>query len=487
MRLHDIESAVLLPRFAHNAEWEQKALDQVVKGVRAKSFAMGAPYTREAISALSDAELQAFYFQYGIAIYYPDLSRETRENMLFELARVYRSLGTPHSVELLCEYIFDGADKVVVEIHDNLAFNAAGELVDDSLLDLFDVDLFPTSPTLSQDKIERIVENIFRFCRNSQTLRDIIIEFPDVAELPIASCDLEAFVYTIGGDEIAEEPQPVVVLPTVTISDKWLVLGAEAGSASGSDVTIAANATRAGCWWNGGSGAYIASVYDSSVVYAVVRAAKTPWAVVARAGLPVENVGGAIGVRNLTGAPITVYQAEYAYCDNLSSTVVTVYDSSLVPYNAFKFTAGGTDYYYVLDSVQTDWTDDLSSIGYNTSPYIDMLIGMKWNSDETALEAVTDFNYYWSRVITSEDKSTLNTLGLWADIAYKFGCLKYPLSRYSLTLLAVYYDMGITEGEASQFIINYYDSTSGNVAALYAPNHYTGTGIMTWKVRITKL
>lgn len=364
MRLHDIESAVLLPRFAHNADWEQKALDQVVKGVRAKSFAMGAPYTRESISALSDAELQAFYFQYGIAIYYPDLSRETRENMLFELSRVYRSLGTPHSVELLCEYIFDGADKVRVEIHDNLAFNAAGELVDDSLLDLFDVDLFPTSPELSQDKIERIVENIFRFCRNSQTLRNVIVDFPSVAECNVVSCDLESFVYTIGGDEIAEEPQPVAVLPTVTISDKWLVLGADAGSTSGSNVTIAANATRAGCWWDDGSGSYIASVYDSSVVYAVVRSAKTPWAVVARVGLPVENIGGAIGVRNSTGASISLYQAEYAYCDNLSTTVVTVYDANNAAYNAFKYTLNGTDYYFVLDGTQTDWTDDLAGIGY---------------------------------------------------------------------------------------------------------------------------
>lgn len=208
MRLHDIESAVLLPRFAHNAEWEQNALDQVVKVVRAKSFAMGAPYTREAISALSDAELQAFYFQYGIAIYYPDLSRETRENMLFELSRVYRSLGTPYSVELLCEYIFDGADKVGVEIHDNLAFNASGELVDDSLLDLFDVDLFPASPELSQDKIERIVENIFRFCRNSQTLRDVIVEFPSVAECNVVSCDFESFVCTIGEYDVAVVPEP---------------------------------------------------------------------------------------------------------------------------------------------------------------------------------------------------------------------------------------------------------------------------------------
>lgn len=305
-------------------------------------------------------------------------------------------------------------------------------------------------------------------------------------ELPYYASKLYIVTTDDGQDETlygweAEEGTPVVALPTVTISDKRLVIN------SGGNVTIAANGTHDTKVYNDSS-ELVPSVYDSSKVYAIIRAASAPFFVVTRGGMKCEDVNGTIGVRNVTSSSISVYQAEYAYCEDTSVTVVTVYDGTLVPYNAFKYTAGGTDYYYVLDSVQTDWTDDLSSIGYNASPYIDMLIGMKWNSDETALEAVTDFNYYWSRVITSEDKSVLNTLGLWVDPGFlKFGSLKYPSSGYSLTLIAVYYDMGITEGDVSQFVVNSYSSDGGNVAGLYAPNHYTGTGIMTWKVRITKL
>ena len=305
-------------------------------------------------------------------------------------------------------------------------------------------------------------------------------------ELPYYDTKLYIVTTDDGQDETlygweAEEGTPVVVLPTVTVSSKWLVIN------SGGNVTIDANGTHDTKIYNDSS-ELVPSVYDSSKVYAIIRAASAPFFVVTRGGMKCEDVNGTIGVRNVTSSSISVYQAEYAYCEDTSVTVVTVYDGTLVPYNAFKYTAGGTDYYYVLDSVQTDWTDDLSSIGYNPGPYIDILIGMKWNSDETALEAVTDFNYYWSRVITSEDKSTLNTLGLWVDPGFlKFGSLRYPSSGYSLTLIAVYYDMGITEGDVSQFVINSYSSDGGNVAGLYAPNHYTGTGIMTWKVRITQL
>lgn len=71
-----------------------------------------------------------------------------------------------------------------------------------------------------------------------------------------------------------------------------------------------------------------------------------------------------LAVKNISGAAKVFYYI-YAYsCDSPDATVITVYDSSNNPYNAFKYTSDGTDYYYVLDGVQTDWTDDLSSIGY---------------------------------------------------------------------------------------------------------------------------
>lgn len=61
--------------------------------------------------------------------------------------------------------------------------------------------------------------------------------------------------------------------------------------------------------------------------------------------------------------------ARYASCSEYGVTTVTVCDSSNVFYNAFKYTVNGTYYYYVLDGTQTDWTDDLSGIGYNLIAY----------------------------------------------------------------------------------------------------------------------
>lgn len=63
-----------------------------------------------------------------------------------------------------------------------------------------------------------------------------------------------------------------------------------------------------------------------------------------------------------------VYFVYVQKCSSNLATVVPVYNSSNVVYNAFKFTASGTDYYYVLDGTQDDWVSDLSSIGYSLSP-----------------------------------------------------------------------------------------------------------------------
>jgi hypothetical protein len=77
-----------------------------------------------------------------------------------------------------------------------------------------------------------------------------------------------------------------------------------------------------------------------------------------------------MAVKNVSTISQTFYSARVAVCSSSEATVVPVYNSSNVAYNAFKFTASGTDYYYVLDGTQTDWTDDLSSIGYSLTPSV---------------------------------------------------------------------------------------------------------------------
>lgn len=81
----------------------------------------------------------------------------------------------------------------------------------------------------------------------------------------------------------------------------------------------------------------------------------------------IANVNGYVGIKNVSNRAIAVYWVNYAICSDSTATVVTVYNSSNVAYNAFKFTANNTDYYYVLDGTQTGWTDDLAGIGYYLS------------------------------------------------------------------------------------------------------------------------
>ena len=187
MKLSNIESRKLLPRFASKIAWLMDALDSIIKPISHRVKSIDAPLTMESIEACTDDELEALYDQYGVAKYYPDLSRQTRNKMLFEMCRIYRYLGTPKAIEVLCNYIFDCV-QLNVKVEDNLAFDENGDLVDESLLDVFDVDVNPTQPIFGADVNARIIANIIRFSRNSQALRNIIYSFIQDFSISVSPC-----------------------------------------------------------------------------------------------------------------------------------------------------------------------------------------------------------------------------------------------------------------------------------------------------------
>lgn len=191
MKLSNIESKQLLPRFADKIAWVQNAFDAIVKAVFSRAKSIDAPLTMESIQALNDDELQALYEQYGIAQYYPDLSRDTRDKMLYEMCRIYRYLGTPKAVEILCNYIFDGVP-LNLKVIDNQAFDDDGNLIDSDMLDVFDIQIEPIEAVLDEDTHARILANVIRFSRNSQALRYIFYDFS-------ASCDVNIY-FCVGDD-----------------------------------------------------------------------------------------------------------------------------------------------------------------------------------------------------------------------------------------------------------------------------------------------
>ena len=193
MELEDIQSRDLLPKFANQIAWVNDAFDVIVRDGNARRITLDAPLTRESIANLTDEELQEYYAYYGIAIYYPDLARSTRENLLYEMAKNYRFLGTPHTIELLCRYIFDENERVEIEIKDNLAWDSAGNLKNEALLDIFDIAVEFREPSLDDNAYQRIIDNVFNFVRNSQTLRGI--QFNWTIDLPTTHIS-----YTDGGN-----------------------------------------------------------------------------------------------------------------------------------------------------------------------------------------------------------------------------------------------------------------------------------------------
>lgn len=222
MRLRDMISAALLPAFAQESRWLQVGFDDIVRPDVGRIKAIDAPLTMESIAALNDAELETLYRQYGIAEYYPDLTRETRNLMLYWASRLYRYLGTPKSVEILCNYIFDN-NPISVVVHDNMAFDEAGNLIDPDLIDIFDVEVLPGDEYIAQDATKRILDNIIRFSRNSQVLRDVYYTLPDnpldvtaCIGLPcdgvgaVVVCDNDAVCIPVSTGIFFEIPQPTL-------------------------------------------------------------------------------------------------------------------------------------------------------------------------------------------------------------------------------------------------------------------------------------
>lgn len=183
--------------------------------------------------------------------------------------------------------------------------------------------------------------------------------------LPMAVVTTDPWVEYYGWDVSEEQPPaPPVVLPTVTALTN---LGLD------STIAVSSNSdTGALRKWNSSSSSYSGTftTFDSTKVYAAIEYATGGGGWSRPVGIfePISvNYSGSnvIGAKNVSGSSQNFRAIKVARCSDSSATVIAVYDSSNTAYNAFLYRAGGTDYYYVLDGTQSDWTDDLASIGYS--------------------------------------------------------------------------------------------------------------------------
>lgn len=275
------------------------------------------------------------------------------------------------------------------------------------------------------------------------------------------------------------EEVPVVVLPTVNTDAGWVTIYPN-------HADFPPNEVREGRVW-GSSSSWEISTYDSTKTYAAIwwhdDSNRSGYY-----GVDISNYNGHIGLTNVLQFTIVSYiESRYATCDSTQVSVVTAFDSNNIAYNAFKFTVQGADYYYVLDDAQTDWTDDLSSIGYSLTPNISGTYMLAMSLDSNNTPTAVTFNagsYWWSRIPDSVTKQVFIDNNMYYDSGYAFGSAKYSTSGKMLVLTGVYTDAAgtsICPGWQWTFEIRSY--SGDNVAGVYSRAAYS-TAVAVYRVRI---
>jgi hypothetical protein len=195
---------------------------------------------------------------------------------------------------------------------------------------------------------------------------------------------------------VLESPEMVVYVPTVVdlpeVTEIWTLPNSSSGIS-----TIQSG--YADVLW-GSTTPREQIPYDVTSCYAVVFWRKSDNTLGGRTEFSLEGISNVLAARNVSSSTIEVYWIKVAVCSSNQATVVPVYNSSNVAYNAFKYTTNNTDYYYVLDETQTDWTDDLSSVGYSLTPQVKVAYMTRSGASATSdTEIIPSVMYRTSNVI----------------------------------------------------------------------------------------
>ena len=176
MKLNDAKTSEFLTQWAESGKYLTDGLDDILHYANGRIDGLPAPVTLESCIAMTDDEQMAMFEQFGLAKYYPDISHERRAWMLWMQNLLWRKLGTPKALETLCMYLFDDVT-VHLEVKDNGAWDALGNLTDEDLLDVFDAELTIDSLNLPSEMLERVKANIIRFVRNQEWMRAFVFLF----------------------------------------------------------------------------------------------------------------------------------------------------------------------------------------------------------------------------------------------------------------------------------------------------------------------
>ena len=406
----------------------------------------------------------------------------------------YLDLGWRIYEEVLDDLIFvnDSTGKVVTNINlfdDTLVFTPVGYYI---------IDVDNSLIFLENDPYYNYV------VLNSET-GDILSKSKghELETVPIPACTLAS-----PGMEcvpipamVLESPEMVVYVPTAvelpTVTDNGDFGGTNNwfnATLDGQITPISPGSSFSGYFIVDGSSRVVD--YDSTKSYAIIRWQSHAGENSGRVEFQCVNNNGNFGAQNVTSGTLSFSQAKVAVCSSNQATVVPVYDSSNNAYNAFKYTTNNTDYYYVLDGTQTDWTDDLSSIGYSLSPepdYLEIFFYLN-NAEEAKTFGVND--YWGSAIIDQSDKSLLENFGvnvsIYGTAANSHHCVSRDNnSNFSFQPVGLY--SGLRTGALQADMSNFYCAVGPNNpdslyygVCIWSQNAYS-TLALTWKCRITRI
>lgn len=396
------------------------------------------------------------------------------------------------------EWFYFAADKSEEILEDGVPhplYKADGTLA--TKTDYADCEFEALNPMPSEDvgMYGRFTTATFSFATYQSTADVLHVEFTGLHQEEDEYCFADRL-------RVVVTASPAPALPTVITKNG--TVGTE--SAQGTIATLANNASCYLWVYNSSSSSYELFAYDNiSHIPCCARISDSSGLNTTRYGFAAEfTQTGNIKITNKTGSAYTnALGALCKICTSSSSTVITVYDSSNSPYNAFQYTSDGTDYYYVLDGTQTDWTDDLESIGYHVPPTIDeleIIVGIRWdpsNSEWLAKTFSGASDWWWCGILNQSDVFDLTELGVGivtkSDVTAQWngqiGAVEFnPNFDYSVE--AMYSDLGHTQVtfNRDEFFIISKTSTDGNyddsclIHSLYA----TSTSVVAYKLKIKR-
>lgn len=199
MKLSELESLKLMPRFAEAYTWACKAFDEWISQTHTRADALSIPWSLEGIAALSDEELINAYEVYSKIPYFSDLPREYRNRILFTQMISLQKGITLEVLRDIFEYISPSPIHLAT-IDDTLAFDEIGNLVDEDYLHLYNINFYESEGNLSAITIERIISTLKKFMRASAKLNKLDLN-------SILYGDYDAWGIALWGEDI---PSPRV-------------------------------------------------------------------------------------------------------------------------------------------------------------------------------------------------------------------------------------------------------------------------------------